>query len=107
MEKNPTIRITEIFRSVQGEGVGAGRPSVFVRLQGCSVGCVWCDTRYSWDPNRGEAMRLEQVLERVQDARHPHVVITGGEPLENPAFRPLVEGIKRLGLHIRGPKRGV
>src|SRR5713226_6178734 len=43
-------RIAETFYSIQGEGATAGLPAIFVRLQGCSVGCGWCDTKYSWDP---------------------------------------------------------
>jgi 7-carboxy-7-deazaguanine synthase len=94
------LQIAEIFTSVQGEGASVGTPSVFVRLQGCSVGCVWCDTKYSWDPERGEATTLEAVLERVKDAAVTNVVVTGGEPLEHPTLVPLVEGLHGLGLRI-------
>ena len=96
----PTLRVSEIFASIQGEGVSAGTPSVFVRLQGCRVGCTWCDTKYSWDQHHGEAMTLEALLDRIKDAATPNVVVTGGEPLEHPALVPLVKGIKALGLRV-------
>jgi 7-carboxy-7-deazaguanine synthase len=60
-----TGRIAEIFHSIQGEGPTAGLPAVFVRLQGCSVGCRWCDTRYSWDPAGGRPATLDQILAEV------------------------------------------
>lgn len=102
-----TLRVSEIFSSIQGEGASVGTPSVFVRLQGCTVGCSWCDTRYSWDERRGEAMTLEAVLARVKDAAAANAVVTGGEPLENPALGPLVIGIKALGLRIEVETAGV
>jgi len=48
-----SLRIAETFFSIQGEGPTAGLPAVFVRVQGCSVGCAWCDTKYSWEPGGG------------------------------------------------------
>jgi len=94
------LRISEVFVSVQGEGASAGTPSVFVRLQGCSVGCAWCDTKYSWDPARGRATTLERLLAEVAAAAPANVVVTGGEPLEHPAFAPLVRGLARLGRRV-------
>src|SRR6267143_81499 len=51
-------RIAETFYSIQGEGATAGLPAIFVRLQGCTVGCAWCDTKYSWDPTAARAAAL-------------------------------------------------
>lgn len=85
-----TVRIAEVFTSIQGEGVSIGLPSVFVRLQGCSVGCTWCDTKYSWDPRKGRALSLAALVDQVRAANPANVVVTGGEPLEHPAFAPLI-----------------
>jgi organic radical activating enzyme len=89
------LRVSEVFTSIQGEGPSAGTPSVFVRLQGCSVGCTWCDTRYSWPAGGGRETTLEAILAEVQ-AGPANVVVTGGEPLEHPAFVPLVQSVKGL-----------
>jgi organic radical activating enzyme len=94
------VRVSEIFTSIQGEGPSVGTPSVFVRLQGCRVGCVWCDTRYSWDARGGDELTLEALLRRVKGASAQNVVVTGGEPLEHPAFVPLVAGLHALGLRV-------
>jgi organic radical activating enzyme len=95
-----STRVSEIFTSIQGEGPSAGTPSVFVRLQGCSVGCTWCDTRYSWDARRGDELTLEALLCRVKDAGAQNVVVTGGEPLEHPALVPLVAGLHAMGRRV-------
>lgn len=95
-----SLRVSEVFTSLQGEGASAGTPSVFVRLQGCSVGCTWCDTKYSWRAGGGRAITLERLLADVAAAGPENVVVTGGEPLEHPAFEPLVRGLRRLGRRI-------
>jgi 7-carboxy-7-deazaguanine synthase len=87
------LQVSEIFVSVQGEGVTAGLPSVFVRLQGCSVGCRWCDTKYSWATDGGQETTVDRILETVAEAAVENVVVTGGEPLEHPAFAPLVQAL--------------
>ena len=94
------LRVSEVFASIQGEGASLGTPSVFVRLQGCGVGCVWCDTKYSWDSRRGREVTLEALLAEVKGAGPENVVVTGGEPLEHPAFADLVAGIASLGLRV-------
>src|ERR1700756_2487683 len=86
-------RIAETFFSIQGEGPTAGGPAVFIRLQGCSVGCAWCDTKYSWDPDGGHATDLESIV--AEAAAHPcrRAVVTGGEPLESALFLPLTRAL--------------
>jgi 7-carboxy-7-deazaguanine synthase len=73
------MRVTEIFFSIQGESSHAGRPCVFVRLTGCNLRCVWCDSEYTF--TGGEPMTLDEVLERVRSFGCRLVEITGGEPL--------------------------
>jgi 7-carboxy-7-deazaguanine synthase len=94
------LRVSEVFASIQGEGPSVGTPSVFVRLQGCAVGCTWCDTKYSWDPGRGRDVPLEALLAEVGAMGLANVVVTGGEPLEQPAFPPLVAALKGVGHRI-------
>jgi 7-carboxy-7-deazaguanine synthase len=73
------LRVTEIFRSVQGESTHAGRPCTFVRLTGCPMRCVWCDSEYTF--TGGERMSLEEVLAEVRAMNCQLVEVTGGEPL--------------------------
>lgn len=86
------VRISEVFRSLQGEGPSAGCPAHFVRLQGCTVGCRWCDTRYAWDAAGGRALASEALWsEALALGAAPLLVITGGEPLEHPALGALLD----------------
>jgi 7-carboxy-7-deazaguanine synthase len=73
------LRITEIFRSLQGEADTVGLPTTFVRLTGCPLRCRYCDTAYAF--TGGEPMSLAQILERVRELGVHHVCVTGGEPL--------------------------
>jgi 7-carboxy-7-deazaguanine synthase len=94
------VKISEIFYSVQGEGMLTGAPSVFVRTSGCNLRCTWCDTPYtSWAPE-GMAMDLAHIVAEV--LRHPaaHAVVTGGEPMIQPAIVELTELLHGAGLHI-------
>jgi len=83
-------RVAEVFYSIQGEGATAGLPAVFARLQGCSVGCAWCDTKYSWDPAAGRDVTLEALLAEMSAFPCRRAVVTGGEPLETLLFVPLL-----------------
>jgi len=74
-----TLRITEIFHSLQGESTRVGLPSVFIRLTGCPLRCGYCDTSYAF--SGGENMSLAAILERVASLDTPTVCVTGGEPL--------------------------
>ena len=87
------LRIAEIFTSVQGEGQWVGIPSVFVRVSGCNLRCVWCDTPYaSWNPE-GPVLEVSEIIDEVARFQVRHVVLTGGEPM---LFEPIVEVAKAL-----------
>ncbi len=90
-----TMRISEVFYSIQGEGSWAGCPMVFLRFQGCSFRCAWCDSQYTWDFYQGEDMTLEQVMEQVEEYPSKMACITGGEPLAHlPDFKALAQALK-------------
>lgn len=92
-----SLRIAEIFASIQGEGRWLGTPSTFVRVSGCNLRCVWCDTPYaSWKPE-GPVMSLAAILECVERHRLKHIVITGGEPMLFDGFEPLCMALAELG----------
>src|SRR5690242_20048099 len=112
--------ISEIYCSLQGEGLLTGTPSVFVRTSGCNLRCWFCDTPYtSWQPE-GEDWSIDVILEEVERLsgagqtqrilqtagmqpiaeRIRHVVLTGGEPMLFADLVPLCERLKSIGLHI-------
>lgn len=74
-----SLRVTEIFHSIQGESSRVGLPTVFVRLTGCPLRCVWCDTEYAF--SGGELLPLSGILQRVAGFDCTTVCVTGGEPL--------------------------
>lgn len=108
--------INEIFQTLQGEGVFTGVPSVFVRLQGCPVGCSWCDTKHTWEKEADKQQPMENILLKSQDSdlwgvasakqllsiftrqgySAKHIVITGGEPCLYD-LRPLTETLESEG----------
>jgi 7-carboxy-7-deazaguanine synthase len=94
------MKIAEIYRSVQGEGMLTGTPSVFVRTSGCNLRCWFCDTPYaSWRPE-GRDMSTDEIVAQIEEWDAQHVVITGGEPMLFAELIPLTEGIRRIGRHI-------
>ena len=94
------IRIAEIFASVQGEGLFTGVPSTFVRVSGCNLRCVWCDTPYaSWTPT-GPTLTLDEILARIRGELPRHVVLTGGEPMLFDPIEPLCAILRDEGYTI-------
>ena len=81
------LLVSEIFESVQGEGVSLGVPSVFLRLAHCNLRCGWCDTKYTWDWHTYDIRKevheysLDQTVDTLQRLRPRNLVVTGGEPL--------------------------
>jgi 7-carboxy-7-deazaguanine synthase len=94
----PFLRITEIFHSIQGESTWAGLPCTFVRLTGCPLRCVWCDTAYAF--HGGERMTLREILDEVRAIGTPLVEITGGEPLAHPNAFPLADRLLEEGFTV-------
>ena len=93
-----SLKISEIFQSIQGEGPSAGEPATFVRLAHCNLTCTWCDTKYTWDFTQfryeDEVSRVEvgEVVQRVRGAAR--VILTGGEPLlQQPAIAELLSAV--------------
>jgi len=97
---NTLYPINEVFQTIQGEGIFTGVPAIFIRLQGCPVGCPWCDTQHTWEQQPNDEVALFEVTEKTQATSHwanataeqlvdllkqkgytaKHIVITGGEP---------------------------
>ena len=94
------MKISEIFYSVQGEGMLLGVPSVFVRTSGCNLRCTWCDTPYtSWQPE-GTAMSVAEIIAEVESHGARHVVVTGGEPMMFAETVELTRALRQAGRHI-------
>jgi len=95
---NASLRITEIFYSLQGEARTMGRPTVFVRLTGCPLRCHYCDSEYAF--YGGERWSLERVLDEVAVYQPRYVCVTGGEPLAQPNCWPLLERLCDAGYEV-------
>lgn len=101
------LPMVEIFETVEGEGIQAGFPTIFVRLFGCNLRCVWCDTKYSYPPIEAEStMTINQIVSEVNQYKSTRICLTGGEPLlygeqSLALIENLVTGVDRLvDLHI-------
>ncbi|MBS0589383.1 MAG: 7-carboxy-7-deazaguanine synthase QueE [Proteobacteria bacterium] len=92
------LRITEIFRSLQGEARAVGWPTVFVRLTGCPLRCTWCDTEYSF--HGGEWRDIDDIVAEVVRHKTRHVCVTGGEPLAQKRCLDLLRRLCDAGLDV-------
>ena len=92
------LRVTEIFKSIQGESTHAGRPCVFVRLTGCPMRCVWCDSEYTF--TGGDHISIDAVLEQVKSFGGKLVEVTGGEPLAQKEGFKLIERLCDEGYEV-------
>jgi len=92
------LRISEIFLSLQGESRPVGLPTVFVRLTGCPLRCVWCDTEYAF--HGGEAVNQEDLLESIASHGVKRVCVTGGEPLAQRDCHTLLTSLCELGYEV-------
>ena len=115
-----TYRINEIFETLQGEGTFTGVPSIFIRLQGCPVGCPWCDTQHTWETRAEDEVSVATMMAktdatsqwatmsasdivaeiRKQGYQAKHVVITGGEPAMFDLL-PLANALEAQGLQLQ------
>jgi 7-carboxy-7-deazaguanine synthase len=92
------LRVTEIFLSIQGESSHAGRPCSFVRLTGCPMRCVWCDSEYTF--YGGEKIPFEDVFTKLEEFGCNLVEITGGEPLAQRHVFPFITGVCNRGYEV-------
>ncbi len=92
------LRVTEIFHSIQGESSRVGLPTVFVRLTGCPLRCVWCDTEYAF--SGGELLDLAAIMRRVAEFDCNSICVTGGEPLAQKNCLPLLAALCDAGYSV-------
>lgn len=93
--KGLSLKITEIFHSIQGESTWAGSACTFIRLTGCPLRCTWCDTEYAF--TGGERMALDEIVRKVESFGCNLVELTGGEPLAHKNAFPLAERLVEAG----------
>jgi 7-carboxy-7-deazaguanine synthase len=98
VDLSSTLRITEIFYSLQGESRSIGLPTVFVRLTGCPLRCQYCDTAYAF--TGGETQTLAAILAQVADYKPRSICVTGGEPLAQPNCVPLLQALCEAGYDV-------
>ncbi len=104
------LPVSEIFLSIQGEGRFAGTPALFIRFKYCNLGCIWCDTRFTWDTRKiepGEWLRVEAITTRAaslvfeSERGQTHIVLTGGEPMLHQEHLPtLIASLREVGFQF-------
>ncbi len=94
----PTLRINEIFYSIQGESSRIGRPTVFVRLTGCPMRCTYCDTAYAF--HAGQQQEIDEIIQEIKKFDTNYVTVTGGEPLAQKNCIELMNELCALGYQV-------
>lgn len=96
--RSDTLRVTEIFHSIQGESSRVGLPTVFIRLTGCPLRCTWCDTEYAF--HGGGTIPIDAILAQVAEFHCTTVCVTGGEPLAQKNCLPLLVALCEAGYSV-------
>ena len=99
LEGGKLLPLVESFYTIQGEGFHSGKPAYFIRLGGCDVGCRWCDSKESWNPDRFPPVPIEDIVRDAAATPAKAIVITGGEPMNYP-LDPLCKLLKQTGMEI-------
>lgn len=99
LEGGKLLPLVESFYTIQGEGFHSGKPAYFIRLGGCDVGCRWCDSKESWNPDRFPPVPIEDIVRDAAATPAKAIVITGGEPMNYP-LDPLCMLLKQSGMEI-------
>ena len=94
------MKVIEIFKSIDGEGIRTGVPVTFIRLEGCNLRCSYCDTKYSYNDAKYEEMSVEQIIFAVTLLGLDKVTLTGGEPLLHKDVDKLVAALTKLGIEV-------
>lgn len=100
------MKVVEIFRSIDGEGIRAGLPATFIRLYGCNLGCLYCDTRYGCEGDNYSEMSIEQIMEQVRSLKVPSVTVTGGEPMIHKGIKKLLSALVEEGYDVNVETNG-
>ena len=99
LEGGKFLPLVESFYTIQGEGFNTGKPAYFIRLGGCDVGCSWCDSKESWNPQKFPPVDIDVIVKDAAMCPAKTIVLTGGEPLNYP-LDGLCKALKNRGLQI-------
>lgn len=94
------MKVVEIFKSIDGEGIRAGFPVTFIRLAGCNLRCEYCDTTYSYDVSKAKEMTISEILASVSSLNCKRITLTGGEPLIHDSVEGLIRMLVRRGYEV-------
>lgn len=94
------LLVNEIFKSIEGEGIRTGYPVTFIRLYGCNLNCSYCDTRYSCEGKDYIAMRIPEIMQKVEELGVERITLTGGEPLIHPNVQALIDTLLEQGFEV-------